>query len=290
MHESRTNRPGGRTTRRSVAIAGIVLGGLAAAGSGFLIRPRRESSPLQSVDAGRVRLGDDLPSLLRAHLDPDGDGWVPRMDTHAMWSRPYMRRGPLPPVPLRMKSLARVGESFVNDIEVAWFGRPVLRVVDAFVEGHGITRIGSRSVIGEEIDQGANLFLWAEALLVPSAFGEGGSVAVEQIGTDEIRLIVPLGAGHDEATVRFAEGHPRRFSALRYKRVGGPKLWWHVDYSEWFLQDGIAVPRRMDVSWEDERRPWLSLELEGFAFNVQAEPRLRQVSHMIEEERAARGL
>src|SRR5680860_782690 len=226
MHESRTSRLAGSTKRRSMAVAAIVLGGLAAAGVGFLIRPRREASPLQSVDAGRVRLRDDPPLLLRAHLDPDGDGWVPRMDTHAIWSRPYMRRGPLPPVPLRMRSLARVGESCVNDIEMAWLGRPVLRVVDAFVEGHGITRIGTRSVIGEEIDQGANLFLWAEALLVPSAFGEGSTVAVEQVGTDEIRVTVPLGAGHDAAIVRFAEGHPRRFSALRYKRLGGRKAWW----------------------------------------------------------------
>lgn len=46
----------------------------------------------------------------------------------------------------------------------------------------------------------------------------------------------------------------------------------------------------MDVSWEDERRPWLSLEPEGFAFNVEAEPRLRQVGQMIEEERAAQRL
>jgi len=201
-----------------------------------------------------------------------------------------MRRGLLPPVPLRMRSVARVGESFVNDIAMAWFGRPVVRVVDAFVEGHGITRIGTRSVIGEEIDQSANLFLWAEAIFVPSAFREGGVVAAEQVGTDEIRLTVPRGAGHDVAMVRFAEGHPRRFSALRYKRVGEPKLWWHVDYSEWFLEHGIAVPRRMDVSWEDERRPWLSLELEGFAFNVDAESRGRQVGQMIEEERAAQRL
>ena len=116
---------------------------------------------------------DDLPPLLRSHLDLDGDGWVPRMDTHAMWGHPYMRRGSLPPLPLRMRSVSRVGESFVNDIEMVCYGRPVLRVVDAFVDGHGITKIGSKAVLGEEIDQGANLFLWSEAFFVPSAFARG---------------------------------------------------------------------------------------------------------------------
>lgn len=164
MHESRTSRLAGSTKRRSMAVAAIVLGGLAAAGVGFLIRPRREASPLQSVDAGRVRLRDDLPLLLRAHLDPDGDGWVPRMDTHAIWSRPYMRRGPLPPVPLRTGRYRR---------------------------GPGDRALGRRP---------------------------------------------------RRSDCSVCGGAPRRFSALRYKRVGGRKVWWHVDYSEWFLEDGIAVP------------------------------------------------
>jgi hypothetical protein len=233
-----------------------------------------------------VRLREDLPPLLLSHLDLDGDGWVPRMDTHAMWSRPRMRRGPLPPLPLRMRSVSRVGESFVNDIEMVWYGRPVLRVVDAFVDGHGITKIGPKAVLGEEIDQGANLFLWSEAFFVPSAFREGSPVAAEQVGADEVRLTVPFDAGHDEATVRFTGGHPSRLSALRYKRIGDPKTWWHVDYSRWVPKDGIAIPQRIDVTWEDERRPWLTFEVDGFAANVEAEPRLREVSELIE--RAAR--
>lgn len=272
--------------RRGRVIAVTSLCGLTGAAAGLLVRAECERSGLESQDSGKVRLRDDLPPLLRSHLDLDGDGWVPRMDTHAMWSRPYMRRGSLPPLPLRMRSVSRVGESFVNDIEMVWYGRPVLRVVDAFVDGHGITKIGSKAVLGEEIDQGANLFLWSEAFFVPSAFRQGSPVAAEQIGTNEIRLTVPLGSGHDEATVRFVDGRPSRFSALRHRKVGQLKIWWHVDYSRWFPKDGIAVPQRIDVSWEDERRPWLSFDLDGFAANVEAEPRLRQVSELIDEVRA----
>jgi hypothetical protein len=194
-----------------------------------------------------------------------------------------MHRGLLPPLPLRMRSVSRVGQSFVNDIEMVWYGRPVLGVVDAFVDGHAITRIGPKVVLGEEIDQGANLFLWSEAFFVPSAFREGSPLAVEQIAADEIRLTVPLGSSHDEAIVRFVDGHPSRFSALRHKKVGQPKIWWHVDYSKWFVKGGIAVPQRIEATWEDERRPWLSFELDGFAANVEAEPRLRQVSELIRD-------
>ena len=208
------------------------------ASAGLLVRPWRERPSLESRDAGKVRLRDDLPPLLRGHLDLDRDGWVPRMDTHVMWSRPYMRRGPLPPLPSRMRSVSRVGDSFVNDIEMVWYGRPVLRVVDALVDGHCITKIGPKRVLGGEIDQGANLFLWSEAFFVPSAFREGSPVAAEQVGADEIQLTVPPGTGHDEATVRFADGHPSRFRLRATSRSGRPKIWWHVDYSRWLLKEG----------------------------------------------------
>ena len=283
MLEAQTSRRDCKPTRRGLAVGVTTLCGLTAAAAGFMVRPGVEQPGFESRDAGKVRLDDDLPPLLRSHLDLDGDGWVPRMDTHAMWSRPYMRRGPLPPLPMRMRSVSRVGESFVNDIEMAWYGHPVLRIVDAFVGGHGITKIGAHAVVGEEIDQGANLFLWAEAFFVPSAFREGSTIDAEQVGADEIRLTVPLGSGHDEASVRFVDGHPSRFSALRYKKIGDPKIWWHVDYSRWFQENGIAVPQRIDVGWEDERRPWLSTDLDGFAANVEAEPRLRQVNELIKD-------
>src|SRR5680860_564664 len=96
--------------RRRRVMAVTSLCGLTGAAAGLLVRPEYERSGLESQDSGKVRLRDDLPPLLSSHLDLDGDGWVPRMDTHAMWSRPYMRRGPLPPLPLRMRSVSRVGE------------------------------------------------------------------------------------------------------------------------------------------------------------------------------------
>jgi hypothetical protein len=110
-----TNRCAMRN-RRGRAIAVTSLCGLAGAAAGLLVRPGCEPSGHESRDLGRVRLRDDLPPLLRSYLDLDGDGWVPRMDTHAMWSRPYMGRGSLPPLPMPMRSVSRVGKSFVNDI------------------------------------------------------------------------------------------------------------------------------------------------------------------------------
>lgn len=100
---------------------------------------------------------------------------------------------------------------------------------------------------------------------MPSAFREGSPVAAEQVGADEIQLTVPPGTGHDEATVRFADGHPSRFRLRATSRSGRPKIWWHVDYSRWLLKEGIAAPLRIEVTWEDERRPSLSFDLDGFA-------------------------
>lgn len=186
---------------------------------------------------------------------------------------------------MQMRTVARVGESFVNDIRMTWYGRPILNVIDAFAGGHGITKVGRSATVGDEIDQGANLFLWAEAVFVPSAFRSGSSARTDQLASDQIRLTVPFGSSHDEATVHFANGHPSRFSARRHKGVGTSKIWWHVDYSDWYLSEEIWVPRHLEVKWEDEPRPWLSLEVDGFAANVEVDRRLQEVAALIQRAR-----
>jgi Family of unknown function (DUF6544) len=266
--------------------------GLAAAGAlGFAVPPCPPSALRPGPDLGRVRLRKDLPRLLRDHLDPDGDGLVPKLETMALWGRPKMRRGPGPWLPLRMRNIHRIGHDIVSDLDLTWYGRPVLHIVDAFVDGHGLSRIGGHDIVGDDIDQGANLFLWAEAALVPSVFAEGGPVTAEQEDPWTVRLTVPLGAGTDTAWLRFSDGHPSRFFALRYKGQGGDtKIWWHVDFADWRVLHGIPLAARADVIWEDEGRPWLRWDQAGFAPNVAIDRRLAEVAELIHTARAAAGL
>src|SRR5690606_29408868 len=136
------------------------------------------------------------------------------------------------------------------------------------------------------------LFLWSEALLIPSVFADGTAVKAVQEDSTTVRLEVPFRDSTDTAWIHFADGHPRRLSALRYKRIGGDKIWWHVDMRDWFLVDGMTLPGEIEVTWEDDGRPWFRLNVEGFAANVDIDVniRLNQVDDHIRAVRALRGL
>lgn len=269
-----------------LATVAAVAGVGAAVAAGFKVRPRPVPPVGFTVDRGSVRLPADLPPLLARHLDPDGDGQVPRMDTMALWARPWMRVGRSPWLPLRMRTLHRVGRDFASDISLTWYGLTVVDVVDAYVGGHGIAGPARRPEVGAEIDQGANLFLWCEAALIPSAFAVGSELRAIGEGAATVRLDVPLGDGRDTAWLHFDGDRPSRFSALRHKGLGGAKVWWHVDMRDWQPVDGIMLPGHIEVTWQDEGRPWFRLAMDGFAANIDVDARLDDVDEAIRDIRA----
>lgn len=250
---------------------------LAVLAGGLALPPRRVRTIGITTDLGTVPLQDDLPTVLAEHLDPDGDGLVPRMDTVALWGRARLRLGRSPWLPARMVTRHRVGRDFASDIDLTWYGQPILHVVDAYVKGRGFAGRAGRPDLGHEIDQGANLFLWCEATLFPSTFATGSPARARLEKNGTVRLDVPLGSTTDSAWLRFEHGHPRRFSALRYKGVGGEKVWWHVDMYGWSPVDGIRLPERIVVTWQDEGRPWFRLSVDGFAANVHVDEHLEAV-------------
>jgi hypothetical protein len=125
--------------------------------------------PAQPAPPATVALPDDLPEpVVRFYRSLGTDGaHVPMVDTFRLWGRAWTRRAPLPRLPVTFWSEHRVGWSARQRLSVTWFGLPVLRGVDDYIDDHGRMRIGTRLVESPEIDQGENLFLWA-ALLVPS--------------------------------------------------------------------------------------------------------------------------
>ena len=269
--------------RAATGVAGVTA--VAAFAAGFAVTPRRQRAVGVTTDLGSVPLMDDLPAILAEHLDPDHDGRVPRMDTVALWGRVKLRLGRSPWLAARMVTRHRVGRDVASEIDLTWYGRKVMHVVDAYVGGHGITGRASRPDTGDKVDQGADLFLWCEAALIPAAFATGSPVRARLEHNGTVRLDVPLGPTTDTAWLRFESGRPRRFSALRYKGVEGDKVWWHVDMLGWQPVDGIWLPERFLVTWQDEGRPWFRLDVDGFAANVHVGEHLDEVATSIERSR-----
>ena len=85
----------------------------------------------------------------------------------------------------------------------------------------------------------------------------------------------------EPALLEFDGGHPVRFSARRFKGVGGEKVDWEVTYAGWREVSGIRLPDHIEVRWADEPGPWFRFEREGFAANVDVAPRIEQLRHLL---------
>jgi hypothetical protein len=180
-----------------------------------------------------------------------------------------MRRAPLPRLPVTFWSGHRVGWSGRQRLAVTWYGLPVLRGEDDYIAGRGRMRIGRQDVRGPEIDQGENLFLWAELLLIPSVLATRPGVWWEPLDADSARLRVPFGAGEDELLVRFDPdtGLISECRAMRFRTPGQPKVGWHIWYERWTHFPAGRYPARISVRWADQRRPWFVLDVDGVALN-----------------------
>jgi hypothetical protein len=249
---------------------------VAAAGAGtwlgFKIRPRALAVPHAGTEAGEVALPDNLPAPVARHYRAAGYGGpaVPRAETFALWGRARMKRDPLPWLPVTFWSEHRVGWSGRQRLAVTWYTIPVLHAVDDFVDGRGQMRIGRQRVTGPEIDQGENLFLWAELVLVPSVLATRPGVRWENVGAESARLRVPFGAGEDELVFQFDPdtGLIRESRAMRYRTPGKPKVGWRIGYERWSRFAAGMFPARITVTWEDQGRPWFVLDVDGVAVNV----------------------
>jgi hypothetical protein len=229
--------------------------------------PRRSAAPVEEVS-----LPGDLPAPVARYYRMVGgsETTAVRVDTFTLWGRARMRRAGLPRMPVTFWSEHRVGWSGRQLLAITWYRMPILRGHDTSIDGHGEMHIGRQRLAGPEIDQGENLFLWAELVLLPSVLATRPGARWVAIDEQSARLRFPFGGGEDEMTFRFdpESGLLTEGRALRYKAAGTPKIGWRIRYQRWSRFDAGVFPTRIDVTWEDDGRPWFVLDVDGVAVNA----------------------
>jgi len=225
-------------------------------------------STKKSQNRGTVRIPVNLPAPVRRYLQVALGDQAPRLESVVFWGRARANFGIW--MPLRYQLYHRVGYDFRRDMQVTWFGLPVLKAIDQYVNGKGMTGLVGRADTGARVDQGSNMILFAEAPLYPSLCVTDPRIRWEVIDETSARLLFPFGEEEDSLTVYFdpQTNLITKMTALRYRGTEPEKLPWRVDFLRWQTVDGMTIPSQVSITWEDQGRPWSVWEFAGVAWNV----------------------
>ncbi|OGO58014.1 MAG: hypothetical protein A2Z32_06415 [Chloroflexi bacterium RBG_16_69_14] len=212
----------------------------------------------------------ELPAPVSRWLQvayPDG---VPDVDTLVFEGSARIKRGRMPWIPIHARMHHRLGRDHVADMRIKLGPLTLLRVIDASIAGVGISKVGRTADLGPQIDQGAFLFLWGEALIYPSSWPYLPGMRWESVNEATVRVHLPFRGGFEVATLSFdrTTGQVVRFEADRYKGARGTKVRWRGDYLDWRLFDGVLTPGRILVTWLDEPAPWFEMRVERVLADV----------------------
>jgi hypothetical protein len=250
-----------------------VAGGLAAligiGWAGLQVSPSNLPSPVdEPQDLGTVEIPTDLPVSVRRYLQAALGNRASRVESLVVCGRARANFGLW--LPLRYRLVHRPGYEFERYMEVTWFGLPVLKAIDRYVGGLGMTGPVGRAATGPAVDQGANMILWAEAPLMPSLWLTDSRIRWEVVDDTTARLIFPFGEEEDELTVHFdpESGLVAQITALRFRDEQSGKIPWRVDFLSWQTVNGARLPTRIAVTWEDQGKPWSYWDLEQVFWNV----------------------
>ncbi len=259
--------------KRFVKITVGLVGGLTAlVGVGWLgLQVPPPNLPLpneEPQELGTVDVPQNLPAPVQRYYQVALGNEAPRINSLAVYGRARANFGIW--MPLRYRLVHNPGHAFERYMEVTWFGLQVLKAVDRYVDGKGMTGPIGNEATGPAVDQGANLILWAEAPLMPSLWISDERIRWEPIDDTSARLIFPYGDEEDELTVYFdPESHlVTRITALRYRDEQSGKIPWHANFLAWQTVNGVQVPARTAITWEDQGEPWSYWDFEHVLWNV----------------------
>lgn len=203
---------------------------------------------------------------------------IPAITTAVLSGRASMRIKGIT-LPARFRFTHEAGQNYRHYIEATFFGQPILRVNESYLNGNSRLELPFGVTEGEAtVNQAANLGLWSETIWFPSVFLTDARVQWEAIDGSTARLLVPFEDAFDEFTVRFdAETQLiRSFESMRYKGAESPeKTLWRNDVLEWAEFNGTLLPARASATWADETGPWAIFTLEEVVYNADVKAYVR---------------
>lgn len=238
--------------------------------------------PRRTPELETVPLPKGLPAPVEQYYKKLYGDRVPLIESAVITGRAAIR--PLtngPGLPARFVFVHNTGKDYRHFIEAAFFGLPVLRVNEGYLDSKSFFE----SPMGNYYDdpatnQGANLALWAEAGWFPSVWITDPNVRWEPVDDVTALLWVPFEGRMENFVVRFdpETGLIDTMEAMRYREAGdqAKKILWITKNITGRVIAGTQLSAVGSATWLDQGKPWAIFTLEDMVYNVDVSEYIRQ--------------
>jgi hypothetical protein len=185
-------------------------------------------------------------------------------------------------LPARFLFVHEAGKGYRHYFEATWFGLPVMKVNERYVDGRSLFEPPVGATIDDDAstNQAANLAVWAEATWFPSIWVTDPRVRWEPLDETTAVLFVPFEGKEENFVMRFnPETHLLdSMQAMRYRDSGpqAKKILWITQNVEGEKLEGSKLDAVGNATWMDQGKPWATFTLEEIHYNVDVSQYIRQ--------------
>lgn len=236
--------------------------------------PQPSSGPAETIP-----LPDGLPAPVERFYRTVYGDQIPVIESAVISGRGRMRpAGPFY-LPVRYRFTHDAGQGYRHYIEATFFGLPVLKINERYVDGVGRMELPFGTVEDDpKVNQGGNLGLWAESMWLSPVYLTDARVRWAPVDDVTALLIVPFEDTEETFVVRFdpETGLPSYLESMRYQGAeSNEKTLWLNEVTRWGEMDGHPFMQDAALIWINQREPWALLTAEEIVYNVDVSEYIR---------------